>query len=153
MSGTTNANPLISVGFINRLRGSITVPSFTALNVTAPYLGKEGISITLEGEGVEYLPAMTAGVPSPVPYQMARIRFPLLKSQNLAAQYKLQYESIAMIGQVNVKGDSSTLPTYSFLNVSIVNNGSDQRYNGDDANFPVELRGMYLINNSMWNPV
>jgi hypothetical protein len=151
MSGTTQGNPLIALGSLNRLRASIIVPGNTSLNVTAPYLGKEGVSITLEGEAVPYLPVMAGAVPSPEPYQMVRVRVMLLKTQGLAATYKAQYESDALIGGINVKADAATLPTYSFVNCSLVNI-PDLAFNGDNPNFPVEIRGYYLINNFLWNP-
>ena len=152
MSGSSQSNPLISLGSLNRLRASVTIPSFTALNVTAPYLGKEGISISIEGEAVTYLPALTGGVPSPEPYQMVRVTMQLLKSQNLAAQYKAQYELLALIGDITVKSDTVTYPTYTFTNCSIASM-PNLKYNGEDPNCPIELRGYYLVNNSLWNPI
>lgn len=152
MSGTTNSNPLIALGSLNRLRASVTIPGNTALNVTAPYLGKEGISISLEGEGTTYLPALTGAVPSPEPYQMVRVRIALLKTQGLAAQYKTQYENSTLIGDITIKSDTITLPVFLFTNCALVN-VPDLKYNGESADFPVEIRGYYLINNSLWNPL
>jgi len=152
MSGTTGGNPLIAQGTLNRIRGSITIPGFTTLNVTAPFLGKEGISLSLEGNTVTYIPTMTGAVTSPEPYQMVACEVHLLKTQNLAALYKAQMESLATIGNFTVRPDASTLPDYAIINGAI----SDVRalkFDGTDAGWVTTLRGYYLINSSLFSLV
>ena len=53
------ANPLINPGNINRVRGSIVIPAHTNLNVTAAYLGKDGISVAPEGDVTTTLPCLS----------------------------------------------------------------------------------------------
>lgn len=43
-------NPLIPQGTLNRVRASVVWPSFPNLNVTASYLGRMGIRLSLDGE-------------------------------------------------------------------------------------------------------
>ena len=44
------AAPLIQQGTLNRLRGSVVYSTNATLNVTAPYLAREAISIAFEGD-------------------------------------------------------------------------------------------------------
>jgi hypothetical protein len=149
MSGTAGGNPLIAQGTLNRIRGSVTIPGFPSLNVTAPFLGKEGISLTLEGNTTTYIPTMTGAVTSPEPYQMVSCEIHLLKSQGLAALYKAQMELLATIGNYTVRPDATTLPDYSIINGAI----SDVRalkFDGTDAGWVTTLKGYYLINSSLF---
>ena len=57
-------NPLIPQGTVNRLRGSVIWNDFPQLNVTAPYLGTDGIGFSLDGESTVFLPTMTGAVTS-----------------------------------------------------------------------------------------
>lgn len=144
-----NSNPLVDQGLLNRLRASVTVPGFRSLNVTASFLGKPGISMALEGESVEYINTMTGAVTSPNPYMVATIRISLLRTQGLAAQYKAQMESNALIGNVVVKPDASTLPSFQFYNCSIKSVG-EMSFNGEDPVFGAMIGGYYIINNALW---
>jgi hypothetical protein len=143
-------NPLIAQGTLNRLRGSVVIPAFPALNVTAPFLGKEGIRVTIEGETTVYVPTMTGAVTSPEPYQMANIVMALLKTQGLAAAYKAQMELIATIGDITVTPDTSVLPIYNFTNCAI-QSLRELNFAGDDAGFVITLRGYYNINSQLWS--
>ena len=86
-------NPLIQQGTLNRLRGSVVYANDATLNVTAPYLAREAISIAFEGDAGMLIPTLTGGVTSPEPYQLATITIHLVKSQALANVYKSQIES------------------------------------------------------------
>lgn len=143
-------NPLVSQGTLNRVRGSVIVPNFPGLTITAPFLGKAGISLGLEGESTTYIPTQTGAVTSPEPYMMASVRIALLKTQNIAAQYKSQMENTTLIGDITVITDATTLPNYSIVNCSI-ENVAELSFSGDDAVFMVTLKGYYIINNAMWN--
>lgn len=144
------ANPLIPLGSLNRLRGSVVWPSFPSLNVTAPYLGKEGIRLALEGETTTYLPQMTGAVTSPEPYQLISLRITLLKTQGLAALYKAQMEASALLGDGTVRPDASSLPPYEITNCAI-ESIAELTFNGESADFAVNIRGYYLVNASLWD--
>jgi hypothetical protein len=147
---STSGNPLIAQGTLNRIRGAFQVVDTPSLNATAPYLGKEGISLSLDGESTLYIPTMTGAVTSPEPYMMVTVRLHLLRTQGLASQYKTQMESLSTIGRCVVTPDASTLPVYTLENCSI--EGVDEMpMNGTDAGFNVRIRGYYTINNNLFN--
>jgi hypothetical protein len=143
------ANPLVQLGTLNRLIASVSWPSFAYLTITAPFLNREGISITLEGEATRILPAMTGTVNSPEPYQMATVTANLLKTQPLSGLYKAQMESSTLLGNCVVRPDSLVLPAYDFYNMAI-ESVREQRYSGEDAGWVIVFRGYYIINNSQW---
>lgn len=144
------ANPLIAQGTLNRIRGSVVVAAISALNVTAPFLGKEGISLALEGESTTFIQTMTGAVTSGEPYMMTSVTIALLKTQGLAAQYKAQMENLSTIGDITVYPDSSSLPSYAIINCAI-ESVREMKFNGEDAGFMVTIKGYYIVNNSLFN--
>jgi hypothetical protein len=145
-----SSNPMIPQGTLNRLRGSVNFVSNSQLNVTAPYLGKAGISLTLEGESTLMIPTMSGTVTSPEPYMMVSCVINLLKTQNLAAVFKAQMENTTLIGDFVVTPDASTLPTY-YVNNAAIESVKDMPLNGEDAGFVITLKGYYIVNNALWN--
>lgn len=145
-----SSNPMIPQGTLNRLRGSVNFVSNSQLNVTAPYLGKAGISLTLEGESTLMIPTMSGTVTSPEPYMMVSCVINLLKTQNLAAVFKAQMENTTLIGDFVVTPDASTLPTY-YINNAAIESVKDMPLNGEDAGFVITLKGYYIVNNALWN--
>ena len=145
-----SSNPMIPQGTLNRLRGSVNFVSNSQLNVTAPYLGKAGITLTLEGESTLMIPTMSGVVTSPEPYMMVSATINLLKTQNLAAVFKAQMENTTLIGDFVVTPDASTLPTYYVINAAI-ESVKEMGLNGEDAGFVITLKGYYLVNNALWN--
>ena len=143
------SNPLVSQGVLNRLRGSVGFPNFPVLNVTAPYLGKEGIGLALQGETTTYIQTMTGAVTSPEPFQMVQLTIALLKTQFLANQFKIQMETLSTIGPCIVKADSSALGDYSLINCSI-QSVEALKFSGETADFMVTIGGYYNINSSLW---
>lgn len=144
------ANPLVSQGSLNKLRASVTWPSFSNLNVTAPYLSKEGIRLTLQGESTLYLPTMTGAVTSQEPYMMIECVLNLLKSQSLANQYKQQMENSSLLGDGTVRPDAVALGVYPIVNASI-KSIRELDFSGEHAVFSVTIGGYYLINASLFN--
>ena len=145
-----NGNPLIALGTLNRLRGAVLFPSYPNLNVTASYLGRQGISLSLEGESTGMIPAMTGAVTSPAPYIMASCSIALLRTQNLATQFKAQLELQSLIGDFTVKADASVHPDYQITNAAI-QSVREMTFAGDDPVWMVTLRGTYYINSYLWN--
>ena len=143
------ASPLIQQGTLNRLRGSVVYSSNPTLNVTAPYLAREAISIAFEGDAGMLIPTLTGGVTSPEPYQMATVTINLLKSQSLANVYKTQIETNVNIGDVAIISDSATLGDYDLTNC-ILKGIRDITYDGNVAGFVVTLTGIYNVNASLW---
>lgn len=146
------SNPLISVGSLNLLNASITFPLNPFLNVTASYLNKGGIQLALEGRATDMLPAMTAAVTSPMPWQLASITVNLLKTQPLSAIYKTQYELSTLIGPCTVRPDvngGGGLTPYVFTNCAL-ENVPQQTYNGSDAGWVISISGTYNINSALY---
>ena len=143
-------NPQVVQGTLNRLRGSVVIPSFPNLNVTAPYLGRPGITMAFEGETTNAIPTMTGTVQSPLPYQMVTITIALLKTQALAPQWETQRQTLSVIGDVTVTPDTSSLPSYTMNNCAI-DNVRELNFAGEDAGYVVTVKGYYQINNSLWS--
>lgn len=141
--------PLIAQGTLNRLRGSVVFAEAQDLNITAPFLGPEGINLTPEGEISDTLPTMTGSVPSPVPYQFMTVEVELLKTQTFSDRFKRRIEVNSFVGPMVVRPDAKTLSNYLIFNASIVAAGPG-RLNGTSAAFVVAIRGYYLINASLY---
>lgn len=144
------ANPLIDQGTLNRLLGSVVIPDFPELNVTASFLGEDGLSISLQGEAVVFIPTMTGAVTSPEPYMAVQVSVHLLKTQFLSGLYKDQMESDARIGTITVRPDTRAFPPYTFINCAI-QNVAPIAINGKDAGYRITIGGYYPINNDLWS--
>jgi hypothetical protein len=136
-------------GVLNRLRGSIVFPQFPQYNITAPFLGDEGINLTPGGDITDILPTMTGTVQSPAPYQMYTVEVALLKTQSFSDQFKRKLELDANVGNFVVRPDSPTLGNYIIQNAAITNAGPG-RLNGRSVGFAVTLVGYYSVNNSLY---
>lgn len=143
------ANPLVQQGTLNRLRGSVVYADDATLNVTASYLGKNGISIAFEGDAGMLIPTLTGGVTSPEPYQMATVTIHLVKAQALANVYKTQIETDVNVGDVSVITDSPALSDYQLVNC-ILKGVRDISFDGTNAEFVVTLTGIYYVNDNLW---
>jgi hypothetical protein len=143
------ANPLVQQGVVNRLRSNIIIPDFPQLNVTASFLGKEGIKLQLEGESTTYIPTLVGGVISQEPYMLCSVMAELLKSQPLADQFKQQMESDAAIGDITVRGDATQLGPYDLTNCSIMS-VRELDFSGPSASWLVTVKGYYNINQDLW---
>ena len=142
-------NPLVAQGSLSRLRASITWTSFPALNVTASFLAKEGIRLTLQGGSVTYIPTMTGQVTSPEIYMEAECTINLLKSQSLANLYKKQMELNALLGDCTIRPDAVPLSPYSVINSSI-KSIRELDFSGENASFSVQIGGYYLVNSFLF---
>lgn len=143
------ANPLIQQGTLNRLIGSVQIPLFPALNVTPPYLGKEGIKLDLEGAATTFIETMTGNVTSGEPYRMVMVSINLLKTQALAAAWQAQELLQSVIGDITVRPDTNSLPPYALSNCGIEGVRS-LSFNGQDAGYIVTVRGAWYINANLW---
>ena len=141
---------IVQQGTLNRLRASVNFSSNSALNVTAPFLGKAGIVANPLGPAGLLLPTMTGGVTSPEPYQMYELTIHMLKTQGLANSYKSAIETLCNVGDFVVKSDSSTQSDYQISNGVIVN-GTNPTFDGTNPEFVVVIHGIYYINQSMFN--
>ena len=149
MSGT-QSNPNVVQGSLNRLRGSLFFPDFPALNITSPYLGEAGITLSFEGESTLFVNTMTGAVTSPEPYVMCTVTANLMKTQGLATQFEQQRQTTSLLGSITVRTDAVTLPNYTLTNCAL-QNVRELSFAGRDAGFVVMFRGYYQINNDLWN--
>ncbi len=143
-------NPLIDQGVLNRIKGSVTWTNFPALNVTAPFLDKDGINMRLEGEASLQHGTMTGVVQSPEPYMPISVVIALLKTQPLSEAYKTKMELLALLGPGTVYPDVSTgLSPYALQNMSIQSVG-ELLLNGTTPIYAVTCRGYYVVNNALF---
>ena len=144
-------NPLIDQGVLNRIKGAVTWTNFPGLNVTAPFLDKEGINLRKEGEASLQHGTMTGLVQSPEPYMPVSVVIALLKTQQLSASYQSQMEDNVVLGPGTVYPDvSEGLAPYVLYNMSIQSVG-DLLFNGTTPIWAVTCRGYWVINNSLFN--
>jgi hypothetical protein len=146
----TQTNPLIAQGTLNRLRGSVVWANFPTLNVTAPFLNKEGIRLALDGEATTFIQTITGAVTSPEPYQMITLTMNILKTNGLAALYQAQMQNSTLLGNGTVITDTNALPVFPLINCAI-ESVRELSFAGEDAGFAVVVRGYWIVNNALWN--
>ena len=147
------ANPIVPQGVLNRVIASISFPDFPGLNITASYLGREGISLSFEGAATTPIETMVGVVQSPEPYQRVAFAAHLLKTQALATNFKAQLESSTLLGDgVTIRPDVPTpgITPYQIDNVAI-NNVSTLKFDGTDAGWVIMFSGIYYINANLFN--
>ena len=143
------ANPQIPQGTLNRLLATVVFSDNAGLNVTAPYLGKNGIHLVLDGKSAESLPTMTGTVISPEPYMMGTATMDLLKSQAFADRYKQQMETNSSIGNGTIWPDSTTLSPFNIFN-AVITGVRDLPFNGQSAEFAVSIEFYYQVNSNLY---
>jgi len=151
-----NQNPGINLGVINRLAGSVSVPSFPALSVTAAFLAKQAIRLAPEGDATKFLEVLTGVIPSPEPYQMLTVRIALVKTLPLCALYQAQFQQNTLIGNITIRPDisrgSGGLQPFDIQNAAIMGYG-EMDFSGEDPAFVVNLRGSWQVNAALWSGV
>lgn len=145
-------NPTLIPGNLNRIRGTILVPGNATLNVTAPYLGKEGIVIAPQSAVVTQMQGMTTVVNSEEPYQIVQVTAAIMKSLALSAAYLSQIQNSPTLGSITVTSDTSTIPSFTLYNVAITN-WSQISMAGLQPDFTVTFQGQFNISNDLWNLV
>ena len=143
-------NPLIAQGLLNRVRGSVVFPSNSNLNVTAPYLAVEGISLDIDEDGTEQLKTITGIVNSPAAYVLATATIHVLKTQALGEAWAQQFQSNGQIGRMVIHTDSSALSQYRIHNCSILK-PQPGAMNGTNPSLILTIRGTYNVNDYIWS--
>ena len=142
-------NPLVPQGFLNRVRGALSVTDVPALNVTASYLGKDGISMRPDNAATDIIPTMTGTVGSQTPYQQVTVTVHLLKTQGLGASYKQRFATDTALGEVVITPDATTFGNFTLLNCYLLN-FNELPFNGMDAGYVVTIGGYLTTNDNMW---
>lgn len=143
------ANPLVPQGFLNRVRGALSVTDTPALNVSASYLAKDGISLRPDGPATDIIPTMTGTVGSQAPYQQATLTVHLLKTQWLGESYRQRFLTDTSLGEIVVTPDATTFGNITLLNCYLVN-FNELAFSGMDPAFVVTISGYMVTNDNMW---
>ena len=145
------ANPLLIPAPLNRVRANVNIPAVDNLNVTAPYLGADGISVTFNGNVTTQLMGLTSTINSEEPYIPAQIKISLLKSLALSSQWLNQTQNSPTLGQVSVTSDTAAFETLTFYNCAIMSVG-DVNMNGTQAEFVITINGYWPVGGDLFNP-
>lgn len=147
------ASPNVNLGQLNRLSASVTWRSNPTLNVTPPYLAKGAIRLAPDGDATKFIEVLTGVVPSPEPYQMITITINLVKTTALAAAYQSQFQLNTLLGNGTVRPDiqrgTGGLQPFDIYDCGLMT-PRELDFSGEDANFPVVVRGYWSINSSLY---
>lgn len=136
-------------GTINRVRGSIVFGLFPQLNITASFLGTEGISVNFSTKATDYIPTMTGAATSPAPYQIMLISAMLLRTQPFADLWKTTVELSSLLGDITVRTDAAPLSPYIYTNCALDNVG-DIKSDGKTIAYMIHIIGTYSINAALF---
>jgi len=146
------ANPNLIPSPLNRVRANVSIPAYPDLNVTASYLGAEGISVSFQGNVATQLMGLTSTINSEEPYVPSQIRISLIKSLALSSQWISQIQNSPSLGTVTVQSDTAQFPAITFYNCVITNIG-DVSMAGKQAEFQITVSGYWSVSNDLWVPV
>lgn len=145
-----SGNPLVDQGFLNRIKGALSVTSYPALNIPVSYQAKEGIVVTPQGNATDIIATAAGTVGSQQPYLQVNLRAHLLRTQSLASSWNQQLIADTKLGEIVVTSDSTVFDKFTFRNVYIMG-FSEFSINGSDVGYVVNLSGYMVVNNNMWN--
>ena len=143
-------NPQVPLGTLNRLRTSLVVPVITSLNITASYMSKRFINVTLDENpfalGIE---TATGIVVSPEPYVMGTVTIGLLRTTGLASSWLAQSKATSVLGSIVIHSDTSAFPALT-IHDSYIKQLDPGPYDGTNPEVPLILRGVFFVNNDLW---
>lgn len=142
--------PNVLQGPLNRVRCSVVVTSIPGLNITSSYMGKQFARIEFEGDFVQQVETATGVVNSPEPYVMGTITVGLLRPQALASSWLAQAQSTGILGDVTIYSDTSAFPAIT-LSSTAIRHIDPGAFDGTDPVVRLTLRGVFALNNSLWD--
>lgn len=144
------ANPMIAQGTLNRLRSHVTIPGFTNLNISPPYMGKSFVKVTFDGDFDKLIETATSAVTSPEPYVLATVEVSVLRTQALSGAWMAQAQNNSDLGNVSVFPDSAVYPEIDLVNCTIkhIDPGA---FDGTDPVVKLTLGGIMYVNNGLWS--
>ena len=145
-------NPNLFPSNLNRIRGSVLVPGNSSLNITASYLGKEGIVIAPQSPVVTQMQGLATIVNSEEPYQLVQVTAMVMKSLALSAAYINQIQQSPTVGTITVTPDTSVLPQFTLYNCAIVN-WNQISMAGTQPDFAIVFQGQFNVSNDLWSLV
>jgi hypothetical protein len=145
-------NPKIAQGSLNRVRCSIVIPGYPALNISSSYMGKNFASINFEGNFDEQIETGTGVVTSPEPYVMATVTVDLLRTQALAYNWLNQATTLSDLGPISIFSDTSAFPEID-LDTTVIRNCEPGVFDGKNPVVRLTLRGVLYANNNLWSMI
>jgi len=145
-------NPQIAQGTLNRVRASVVIPNYPTLNINSSHMGRDLLSLEFDEDFSEQIPTATGIVNSPAPYVMATCSINLLRSQALANAWIQQVETYALIGRIVIHSDTSAFPKRHVHNCSVLK-ANPGRMDGLNPTVDLVIRGVFYVNNNLWNLV
>ncbi len=142
--------PNVQQGRLNRARSSVVIPAFPNLNVLSSYMSKSFVSAKPEGDFAELIPTATGAVPSPEPFVFMIITIGLLRTQSLGEIWQEQAEVNSFIGDITVHSDTSAFLQRTYYDC-VISKIDPEAYDGRNPENRLTIRGIYRINNAMWN--
>lgn len=143
-------NPLVNQGFLNRVKGAVSVTDDANLNVTAPYLGNDAISLRPDTAAADVIPTLTGTVGSQAPYQQVTLTIHMLRTQALASSWQARFATDTALGEIVVTPDSNVFGDYTILNAYLVN-FQEIAITGRDPGYVAIISGYIVTNNKMWD--
>lgn len=142
-------NPLLQLGFISRLKGTVQFNDNPTFNITAPYMGRAGVRLALEGDFTQLLQQMVGVVQSQEVYLPATITVRLVKTTPLANQFKRRWESDSNMGSITFRSDAGNMDPFDFSNCAIATMPG-MSADGTEGDFELHLKGSYYVNSNLF---
>jgi hypothetical protein len=142
-------NPGIARGVLNRVRCSVVVPNFPALNIIPANMGRALARISFSDNLVNQIPTGTGLVNSPEPYIRATITIALLRTQQISASWWSQILADSNIQDATIYSDTSTFPPIALQDV-VASHVDPGPFDGTNPDFQLVLAGALPVNNNMW---
>lgn len=143
-------NPRVTQGTLNRVRCSVVLADHPSLNITSSYMGKSFAKITFEGDMVDQEETATGVVNSPNPYVMATVEVGILRTQSLSSSWLSQLQATGALGDCEIHSDTAAFPEITLHN-AVIQHMDPGAYDGRDPVVRLTLRGVFYVNNDLWN--
>jgi prepilin-type processing-associated H-X9-DG protein len=144
------AQPYIIPGQLNRLRANVTFSQHPELQIISNYLTEAGISMTLEGEATNLLPAMMSLIASPAPYMRSTVTIALIRSIPMATTFKNLLETDTVLGQMSIFPDTDQLQSFLIWNAAL-ESVRELAMAGREASMVVTCVGYYMTNTAYYD--
>ena len=142
-------HPLATQGTLNRLRASVVVSSYPALNVSSSYMGKNFVNVEFEGDFAQLIETATGAVTSPEPYVFCNVTIDLLRTQSLSSDWLTQATTDASLGDIAIHPDTTS---FQVINISdaILRSVQPGVFDGQDPVVRAMVRGVFYLNDNLW---
>ena len=145
----TTQNPGIARGVLNRVRCSVILPAFPALNVISANMGRALARIAFSDNLVNQIPTGTGLVNSPEPYIRATITIALLRTQPIASSWFSQILQDSNVQDATIYSDTSAFPPIALQDV-VASHIDPGPFDGTSPDFQLVLAGALPVNNNLW---